>query len=375
MEECKIFRSFRSNQNSHIDDEVLWRPDGSSFPAEYWSHPICRDGRVVGSVVTFLDITERRHWEEQYHLAQQRLHHVLASSPAVLFTLAVSNDQIQSITWTSDNLREIRGYPPEDAIAPDWWPAHVHPDDLERVKAQTNSDLFTRGSSTQEYRFRQGDSSYRWSRCDMRMIRDATGQWSEVVGSLLDITEQKRADAEQFRLRKQLEQAQKLESVGRLAGGISHDFNNLLTVINGYAGMLLKELTPPDPIHEMIEEISKAGQRAAELTCQLGLLSRKQVTTASDVNLNDIITEVEKMLARVIGEDIRLESVLSSSLGYVKADPGQLHQVLMNLAVNARDAMTGGGTTADRNQECRAGQQLCGATSRSEAGPICATEG
>ncbi len=344
VEECKIFRSFRSNQNSHIDDEVLWRPDGSSFPAEYWSHPICRDGRVVGSVVTFLDITERRHWEERFRLAQQRLHHVLASSPAVLFTLAVSNDQIQSITWTSDNLREIRGYPPEVAIAPDWWPAHVHPDDLERVKAQTKADLFTRGRSTQEYRFRQGDSSYRWSRCDMRMIRDETGQWSEVVGSLLDITDQKRADAEQFKLRKQLEQAQKLESVGRLAGGISHDFNNLLTVINGYASMLLKELTPPDPIHEMVKEINKAGLRAAELTRQLGLLSRKQVTTASEVNLNDIITEVEKMLARVIGEDIRLESVLSPSLGYVQADPGQVHQVLMNLAVNARDAMPGGGT-------------------------------
>ena len=90
VEECKIFRSFRLNQNSHIDDEVLWRADGSSFPAEYWSHPICRDGRVVGSVVTFLDITERRHWEEQFRLAQQRLHHVLASSPAVLFTLGLT---------------------------------------------------------------------------------------------------------------------------------------------------------------------------------------------------------------------------------------------------------------------------------------------
>jgi signal transduction histidine kinase/CheY-like chemotaxis protein len=178
----------------------------------------------------------------------------------------------------------------------------------------------------------------------MRLVRDATGLPSEVVGALSDITERKRAEEEQSKLREQLQQAQKLESVGRLAGGVAHDFNNLLTVMNGYADILLKELTPPDPMLEMIGEIRRAGQRAADLTRQLGLLSRKQVVQASEVNLNDVITEVEKMLARVIGVDIRLESVLSPSLGCVLADPGQLHQILMNLAVNARDAMPGGGT-------------------------------
>jgi len=178
----------------------------------------------------------------------------------------------------------------------------------------------------------------------MRMIADENGRPSEVVGALLDITERKRAEAEESKLREQLLQAQKLESVGRLAGGVAHDFNNLLTVINGYADILLKELIPPDPMHEMVDDIRKAGQRAADLTRQLVLLSRKQVAQASEVNLNDVITEVEKMLARVIGVDIRLESALSPSLGCVLADPGQLHQVLMNLAVNARDAMPGGGT-------------------------------
>jgi two-component system cell cycle sensor histidine kinase/response regulator CckA len=330
VEECRIFRSFLQNQGSHVDDEVLWRADGSSFPAEYWSYPICRDGQVVGSVVTFLDITERRRLEDQFRRSEQRLRDVVASSPAVLFTLAIKENEIQGISWTSDNL--------------DWWPDHVHPEDLERVKAQTNADLFTRGDSTQEYRFRQRDGSYRWTRCDMRLIRDETGRPSEVVGARSDITERKEAEGEQSKLREQLQQAQKLESVGRLAGGVAHDFNNLLTVINGYADLLLKQLTPPDPMHEMIGDIRKAGQRAADLTRQLLLLSRKQVTQASAVNLNDVITEVEKMLARVIGGNIRLESVLSPSLGCVLADPGQLHQVLMNLAVNARDAMPAGGT-------------------------------
>jgi PAS domain S-box-containing protein len=343
MEECKIFRALPRNQVSHADDEVLWRADGASFPAEYWSHPICRGGQVAGAVVTFLDIGKRRQLENQFRMAEQRLRDVVASSPAVLFTLGVAEDQIQGISWTSDNLREILGYPPDAAIGADWWPAHVHPADLEWVKAQTDADLFTHGRSTLEYRFRQGDGGYRWIRCDMRLIREETGRPSEVVGALLDIAERKRTEEEQSKLRAQFQQAQRLESVGRLAGGVAHDFNNLLTVINGYADLLLKQLTPPDPMRGSVAEIRKAGQRAAELTWQLVLFSRGQVTQAREVDLNELIAEVEKMLARVIGGDIRLESALSPSLGCVLADPGQLHQVLMNLAVNARDAMPAGG--------------------------------
>jgi two-component system cell cycle sensor histidine kinase/response regulator CckA len=141
----------------------------------------------------------------------------------------------------------------------DWWLAHVHPDELESVTAQTNADLFIRGRSTQEYRFRHGDGSYYWTRCDMRLIRDESGRPSEAVGALLDISDRKQAEEEQSKLRGQLQQAQKLESVGRLAGSAAHDFNNRLTVINGYADILLKELAPSDPTHQMIGEIRKAG--------------------------------------------------------------------------------------------------------------------
>jgi two-component system, cell cycle sensor histidine kinase and response regulator CckA len=136
----------------------------------------------------------------------------------------------------------------------------------------------------------------------------------------------------------------KSTSGGGLAGGIAHDFNNLLTVINGYSDLLIRQLIPGDPMHESVAEIRLAGKRATELVRQLLLLSRKQVAQASEVNLNGVIEEVGKMLARVIGEDIRLEFALDPSLGWILADPGQLHQVLMNLAVNARDAMPGGGT-------------------------------
>lgn len=343
-EECRILQAFKRNEGSHVDDEVLWRADGSNFLGEYWSYPICRDGKLAGAVVTFLDITERRRLEDQFRRAQQRLRHVVVSSPAVLFTLAIAQGRIERISWVSDNLREILGHSPEAAISPNWWRTKVHPDDLDGAMARTSAELFDRGHSTQRWRFCHADGGYRWIRSELRLIRDDEGRPSEAVGAWSDITDRKLAEEEQSRLRTQLQQAQKMESIGRLAGGVAHDFNNLLSVINGYGALMLKELEPADPLHRMVGEIRKAGQRAADLTGQLLLLSRKQATQTTVVNLNEIIAEVEKMLGRLIGAHIRLRSSLSQTLGCVLADPGQLHQVLMNLAVNARDAMPGGGT-------------------------------
>jgi signal transduction histidine kinase/ActR/RegA family two-component response regulator len=139
-------------------------------------------------------------------------------------------------------------------------------------------------------------------------------------------------------------QAQKLESIGRLAGGVAHDFNNLLTVINGYSDLVYRQLPEPDIKRSHVDEIRKAGARAAELTQQLLVFSRKQVGRPRPLNLNSVVEESEKMLRRLLGEDVQLISRLDPSLGLVMADPGQVHQVLMNLAVNARDAMPDGGT-------------------------------
>ena len=170
----------------------------------------------------------------------------------------------------------------------------------------------------------------------MSPIRDAGGPISGTSLIARDITAHKRLQQEFF-------VAQKMEAVGRLAAGVAHDFNNLLTVISGYSALALMDLKTDDPAIAAIGEINKAGDRAAALTRQLLAFCRKQVLEAKVLDLNAIVTDMDRMLRRLIGEDVDLVTVLDPALGQVKADPGQIEQVIMNLAVNARDAMAKGG--------------------------------
>jgi two-component system cell cycle sensor histidine kinase/response regulator CckA len=172
--------------------------------------------------------------------------------------------------------------------------------------------------------------------CEVRLARLPFTDRNLVRGSFLDITERKK-------LEERLRQSQKMESVGRLAGGIAHDFNNLLTVITGYSELMLSRLEERSPLVKEMEEIKRAGERASSLTQQLLAFSRRQVLRPCVIDLNEVVSRVEKMLRRLIGEDVELRTVPGAGLWSVKADPGQVEQVLVNLAVNARDAMPGGG--------------------------------
>ena len=156
--------------------------------------------------------------------------------------------------------------------------------------------------------------------------------------------ERNQAEKENARLQARLHQANKMESVGRLAGGIAHDFNNLLTVINGYSGLLLSRSHPDDPVQPMVKAIHNAGERATGLTSQLLALSRKQTIKPKAMDLNAVVKDIQRVLDRLIGEDIEVHTALDADLGRTVADPDQIHQVLMNLVINARDAMPDGGT-------------------------------
>jgi PAS domain S-box-containing protein len=219
----------------------------------------------------------------------------------------------------------------------------THPDDLPRVHAVLfgviqNPSLVT----TLQYRFRHQDRRWLWIESTFsNLIAEPSIQ--AIVINFRDITEQKKLEAERERLEDQLRSAQKMEAIGSLAGGVAHDFNNLLSVILSYTGFAMEAVQDDDPLTSDLLEVKNAAERAAALTRQLLAFSRKQVLQPVALDLNQVAAGIEKMLRRILGEDIELVQALAPDLGLTLADPGQFEQVLMNLVVNARDAMPAGG--------------------------------
>jgi PAS domain S-box-containing protein len=222
----------------------------------------------------------------------------------------------------------------------------IHPEDRERVEEAAKETLRVGVGRRIEYRMRHKDGTWRVLESTANTILDTTGKVEKLVIVNRDITDRRRLE-DQFR------QAQKMEAVGRLSGGIAHDFNNLLGVIIGYGEILEEQLGNTEPFADSIQEILKAGGRAGALTRQLLAFSRQQVLEPKVLELNACVSEIEKMVKRIIGEDVQLSTVLDAGLGRVKADQGQIEQVLLNLCVNARDAMPTGGklTIATENFE------------------------
>src|SRR5947199_99044 len=277
---------------------------------------------------------DRKRAEATLRVTQERLRQVTASSTAVLYATAVTGETFRP-NWVSENITRIMGYAAAEALGPTWWTDHLHPEDRDPVLAAVPS-ILSRDHVALEYRFRHKDGSYHWIHDEARLTGDTGGRPVEVFGSWVDITERKA-------LEMQLLQAQKMEAVGLLAGGVAHDFNNVLTAIAGYAELLREDLPGDDARRGDLEEILRATDRAATLTRQLLAFSRRQVLAPRVLDLNTVVASVDNMLRRLIGADVALRTALASDLGAVRADPGQLEQVIMNLVVNARDAMPRGG--------------------------------
>ena len=249
--------------------------------------------------------------------------------------------QTSKLIW-SKFARQHFGLSPEAEVTYDTFMNALHPADRDHVK-QTLQDAMRYekgGDYAEEYRVRGiEDGQERWLSSRGRVFFDDEFRPVRFVGVILNITERKRMEQE-------LLQAQKLESVGRLAGSIAHDFNNLLTIINGYAHLILAEMGPQDNRRDSMEELSKAAMQAAALTRQLVSFSRRQVAEPKTIAVNEFVKDYENMLRRLLGENIELVLSLDPEAGAFRADPGQMGQVIMNLAVNAKDAMQGGGKLA-----------------------------
>ncbi|HSY19530.1 MAG TPA: PAS domain S-box protein [Candidatus Acidoferrales bacterium] len=334
VEQCPIYATLHDGVSRRIDNEVFWRKDGTSFPVEYVAAPN-RDkgGAIVGTVVTFRDITERKQAEEALRESEGKFRQ-LAENITVVFW--ITNAAKDRMIYISPAYEKIWGRTCESLYqSPQTWLDAIHPEDRDRVvEAATTKQ--ERGDYDEIYRIKRPDGSIRRIRDRAFPVRNAAGEIYRIAGTAEDITERRL-------LEEQLRQAQKMEAIGQLAGGVAHDFNNILAVIQLQADMLRTEPNISVEQQDYASEIEKSAQRAANLTRQLLLFSRQQTLQPRDLNLNDVIANITKMLHRVLGEDIQMQFKYAAKPLMMHADPGMIDQILMNLTVNARDAMPEGG--------------------------------
>jgi len=339
VEMWAVPRALRGETATNAEYTLRRKDTGETWVGSYSFSPIRdKDGVIVGSVVVGRDITDRKRAETALKESEERWKFALEGAGDGLWDWnAVTNRVYYSRQW-----KTMLGYA-DDEIGDtlDEWDSRLHPED--RAAVYTDLERHFRGETqtyTNEYRMLCRDGSYKWI-----LDRGKVIEWTEggephrVIGIHTDISDNKRAEEEKAKLEAQLLQAQKMESVGRLAGGVAHDFNNLLTVILGHAELALMKMDPSGPFSQDLTAIRDAAVRSADLTQQLLAFARKQTIAPKVLDMNATVASMLKMLQRLIGEDILLNWHPAASLWQVKVDPAQLDQILANLSVNARDAI------------------------------------
>jgi len=336
------------NDESHISDTgegVHRKKSGQRMNVEVSSQEIVFDGRTANLTLA-IDVTDRTTAEEALRQSEQRYRQLFEHLPIGLYSstpdgrLIDANPQMVGMLGYTDR---------ESLLAVPATDLYLEPDDRLRWRDQMQRHGFVQDF---DVRLRRRDGTVIWARDTTRAGSDGSGSVVLYEGVLNDITEQVEAERRLQVSEDQLRQALKMEAVGQLAGGIAHDFNNLLTVIMSYGSMLMEQIAPGDSNREDVQEIIAAAGRAAGLTRQLLAFSRKQVLQPRVVHINAVVGDLKSMLDRLIGEDIELRTDLDPDVARINADPGQLEQILMNLVVNARDAMPMGGRLTISTSNC-----------------------
>lgn len=328
----RIDEVFKTGKALRFED----RREGRDY--ETFVYPIFdSEGRVQRVSILGIDVTERRQMQESLKRSEERFRELFNEAPVGYHEL----DMEGRITEVNQRELEMLGYSREEMVGRPVWEFVVEEVSREAVRAKLSGSLPT--GIPFERTYRKKDGTLISVLITDRVLRDERGRVIGIRSAHQDITKLKEIEKEKEALEEQLRQSQKMEAIGRLAGGIAHDFNNLLTVIKGYAQLSLLGLKGEDSLRGNLEEIERASERASSLTRQLLAFSRRQVMEMKVLDLNLILRDLEKMLWRIIGEDIELTTHLSEDLWRVRTDPGQIEQVILNLVVNARDAMPRGG--------------------------------
>jgi PAS domain S-box-containing protein len=322
------FREARLRVNASGKGELVeayFPPLDSWFEAHFYKI-------ATGVAVHYSDVSARKRLELALRQSDERFRQIAGSIDDVFW---LTGPESGELFYINPAFERVWGRSCESLYAsPHSWFDAIHPEDRDRVR-QSLAKQRT-GGWDEEFRIVRPDGTIRWTRSRAYPVRDAAGHVHRVAGVARDVTEQ-------HLLEEQVRQGQKMEAVGRLAGGVAHDFNNLLSVILSYAQMLLAGLRPGDAMRADVEEIRLAGERAANLTRQLLAFSRQQVIQPRVVALRDVVVGMERLVRRLVGDDVDLSISGADPSGRVYADAGQIEQVVMNLAVNARDAMPAGG--------------------------------